>query len=469
MIDNTNLRDIRTARTTAIASTASSAALSHGELLKIRLYLENRIYAYGRTGSGTLYYDRESEGTKLLHMHLVNIALSRGIKDFKQAEELVKHCQFKPILLEGKFLPHKPSIVEVDGLLYPNIWRKPDIQPDESIKCFPFVDHLEKMLGSKEKAQYLINYISLRYQQPDVKPHICFYFYQEKGGYGKSLFAETLEAIFGKSAVTSVGDQSAMNSLSSVDIWTRTWLIVQEMSIKAGSDVYNTIKTMSTSDSTMAARKGEHFKTHKTPAQIMMMSNHAPSFIEANDRRFFISEWSHEFDSDDAKNTYFNHYTRWLKHDGGYEAIAHLLATTDVSGIDIAAAAMMTPEKAKAIGIQADQATTEIKDRIEDNPNQRLFTESEFTDIFQRNSILANAIKHKLAAAGLVRAADCFKDKDSGGKNQNMYFWHRSEDNISRGKGRPAQIIHGNTKWESLVKDDAGYQKELGKTERGWG
>jgi len=109
------------------------------------------------------------------------------------------------------------------------------------------------------------------------------------------LFAETLEAIFGKSAVTSVGDQSAMNSLSSVDKWTRTWLIVQEMSIKAGSDVYNTIKTMSTSDSTMAARKGEHFKMHKTPAQIMMMmmSNHAPSFIEANDRRFFISEWSH--------------------------------------------------------------------------------------------------------------------------------------------------------------------------------
>jgi len=129
----------------------------------------------------------------------------------------------------------------------------------------------------------------------------------------------------------------------------------------------------------------------------------------------------------------------------------------------------MTPEKAKAIGIQADQATTEIKDRIEDNPNQRLFTESEFTDIFQRNSILAKAIKHKLAAAGLVKADACFKDKDSGGKNQNMYFWHRSEDNISRGKGRPAQIIHGSTKWESLVKDDAGYQKELGKTERGWG
>jgi hypothetical protein len=107
------------------------------------------------------------------------------------------------------------------------------------------------MLGSKEKADYLAKMLAYRYQTHEVKvkPHVCFYFYGLVGGYGKSLFASNVEKVFDNIAVMSVMDQTALDSMSAIDMWTRTWVIVQEVDVKKGSTNYNKIKTMTGGDS----------------------------------------------------------------------------------------------------------------------------------------------------------------------------------------------------------------------------
>ena len=107
------------------------------------------------------------------------------------------------------------------------------------------------MLGSKEKADYLAKMLAYRYQAHEVKvkPHVCFYFYGLVGGYGKSLFASNVEKVFDNTAVMSVIDQTALDSMSAIDMWTRTWVIVQEVDVKKGSTNYNKIKIMTGGDS----------------------------------------------------------------------------------------------------------------------------------------------------------------------------------------------------------------------------
>ena len=76
------------------------------------------------------------------------------------------------------------------------------------------------MLGSKEKADYLAKMLAYRYQTHEVKvkPHVCFYFYGLVGGYGKSLFASNVEKVFDNTAVMSVIDQTALDSMSAIDM-----------------------------------------------------------------------------------------------------------------------------------------------------------------------------------------------------------------------------------------------------------
>ena len=113
------------------------------------------------------------------------------------------------------------------------------------------------------KAGYLIRMLAYRYQVHDFtktqKPHVAFYFYG-KQGYGKTIFSTVLHEVFGPSAVMATPDERSLNSMSFVDIFSRTWAVVDEVNIAKGSTDYNAIKTMTGNTRTDAARKGEHFK-----------------------------------------------------------------------------------------------------------------------------------------------------------------------------------------------------------------
>ena len=92
---------------------------------------------------------------------------------------------------------------------------------------------------------------------------------------------------------------------------------------------------------------------HETPAQLVRLSNHAPNFIEPNDRRFFISKWMTHFESQEKKDAYFREYVAWLSKDG-YEAIAGLLEQRDIGHVSVESAAMMTEEKLAVTSLMTD-------------------------------------------------------------------------------------------------------------------
>jgi hypothetical protein len=199
--------------------------------------------------------------------------------------------------------------------------------------------------------------------------------------------------------------------MSGVDLWSRTWLFVEEVDVKKGSTDYNKIKTFVGGNSFDSARKNEHVRRHETPAQLIMFSNSAPTFIEHNDRRFFISRWEHEFSNPQAKTKYFQEYYEWLDREETYPAIAYLLKHRDISHLLIAAPAMMTEEKEQVISLVRDDVVEDIRASVAGS-NGVCFTENSFLEIWLDRGVKPSERKHKLSEAGLSRS-----DKKGDKKN----------------------------------------------------
>ena len=361
---------------------------------------------------------------------------------------------------------------------YPNIWKEPEVKPTEyssiakarskGIGAWRFIDHLQTMLGDTEKdldhkdskAGYLIRMLAYRYQVHDFrrqqKPHVAFFFYG-KQGYGKSIFSTTLNMVFGTTACMVVPDERSLKSLSSVDLFSRTWALVDEVNIVKGSTDYNTIKTLTGGTLTDAERKYENFQERYVPAQLFMFSQHPPTFIEAGDRRFFISKWETDFESDTQKKVYFEDYNHWLQKEGGYEAIAGLLKLTDITGVSLAAHAMITPEKRQVVAMVTDNCAQDIKSKLEEEPLRICWTEDDFLGIFIENEVSKNQRKYKMEEAGLVVQQ---KRKYEGRLSRQFYLRQGWDIRISNGKG--SFLINLKDEFDiRQLKDDSGYNEAM--------
>jgi len=432
---------------------------------ELGIKLAQRYYYIKKSGGQTVYWDSEEGHNNLTKQHLYGTLIAYGLN----GDDVISRCsttvdmtQFKPIILESIYRPYQARVIQKNHHWHPNSWVKPDVKPNASISAQPFQQHLKRMLGSKAKADYLIDMLAYRYQsRTNIKPHVAFYFYGGQG-FGKGIFSSTIEAVFGESAVRTVTDQNALNSMSSVDVWTRTWAIVDEVDVKAGSTCYNNLKTMIGGQSFDSSRKGEHFKKFETPAQLIMNSNHPPTFIEADDRRFFISKWETEFKPTENKTDYFRKYVLWLQHEQGYEAIAGLLAKRDVSKVEISAHAMMTDEKLQVTALMADGVVDEIVNLLDAHAAVNVFDSDMFDDVWRDNETPKAVQKYKLQEAGLVPTLA----KKYEGKNRTL--WTRKGVTLKAANGvAPVLILADGSSVD--LKSDRGYQHVVnGKTIAGW-
>ena len=430
--------------------------------------LAQRYFYLRESGGQKLYWDSEELHTNLTAMHLHGSLAAYGIREkgdqsfAKVCQEIISYTVFRPIILDSIYRPYADTVIQENHHWRPNSWSAPDIKPDASISAVPFVQHLQRMLGSKPKADYLIDMLAYRYQsKTNVKPHVAFYFYGGQG-FGKGIFSSTIEAVFGTTAVRTVREQNDLKSMSGIDVWTRTWAIIDEVDVKAGSSCYNNIKTMTGGQSFDSARKGEHFKRFETPAQLIMNSNHAPTFLEADDRRFFVSKWETEFKPNESKTDYFRQYVSWLENVKGYEAIAGLLAKRDVSKVEISAHAMVTEEKILVTTLMADGSVDEVMGLLEQHENINVFDSNMFDSIWTNHDIAKSVQKHKMLAAGLEPT------QSKRYENQTRTLWTRKGVTLKATNGVASVLILADGSGVDL-KSDLGYQNVVnGKTIAGW-
>jgi len=411
-------------------------------------YLLKRFFFIKRAGGSNIYHDSETGDWTLTKQHLVSNLLHGYDISYADAEQLVSHQQFLPILDRRLFRPDKGRVVKDKGNFYPNLWRPPRANPNPRLSSEPFYQHLIMMLGNKEKANYLIQLLAYKYQRKEGKLHIACYFYGKEGGMGKSLFVdEVLPKVFGEASVISISDPKSLKSKSNVELWTRDWLAIAEADLSLDSAAYTTIKSHTGTSKIDADKKFKDFSLHEIPANLIMLSNNPPSFIEQEDRRFFVSKWQYKFDSPNEKSGYFKIYTDWLFNKGGLEAIAGLLATVKVI-IEPTQAAPITDEKIAAMEISVHPAIEEIRCIVETNVDRKLYKLDNFESLFRKHNIVdTKRYSHMLIEAGLAKQPR-IRPKVNGKQTYANYFtangWVLRTQN-----GKPTVLVRGDVEFDA--------------------
>ena len=436
--------------------------------------LKERFYYLNEQGLQRYFWDSVS-GERLQPMHLFThcrqwLEEAGGDADtfkWRIFEHRLRSEDFTPIVLNPKYRPEQPQVVEVAGNWHPNSWREPEVTvpddttPPEKLWVKPFEEHLLMMLGSQKKVNYLLDLLAYRYQHPDhlthPKPHIACYFYGAPG-MGKGTFLKVLQNVFGETAVRTAADQKELQGGSSVDLWKRTWLVVEEVDVKAGSTDWNKIKGFTGTTSTDAAMKYQHVSKHELPAQLIMFSNSPPTFIEPNDRRFFISKFETEFESDTAKRNHFDSYHKWLDSADAYPAIAYLLKHRDVSKFSLAAEAMMTDEKLAISALVRDSVVDTISAELEAT-EAICFIPSDFDKMWDDHGIKPSQIKHKLSEAGLRKnPSKRYANQLNTKQTRTLEIWTKPGWTLHRKQGQPATLVNTNDGKTMPLVDDSGYR-----------
>ena len=448
--------------------------------------LKQRIFFSRQQGNQAFYYDAETGTFNLTLQHIIQLVIESMPAGYEpgnvhssdnELRGLIKNTHFLPIIREPQYYPGvEAPVVKLNGLYFPNSWRKPICLPkafssiDQARSqdgAAPFIEHLQLMLADTtldldhpdSKAGYLIRMLAYRYQVHDFrdsqKPHIAFYFWG-KQGYGKGIFSTILNNVFGESAVRQVANEGALNSGSQVDVFTGTWAIVDETNITKGSVDYNTIKSSTGQTFIESPRKHEHFKRWYIPAQLIMFSQRPPTFIEPGDRRFFVNRWDTEFESQEAKDDYFRVYNDWLYNGDGFAAIAGLLAATDISPVRIESPPLMTDDKRMVINMVTDYSVTDIIDIIDQHPDQICFLADQFQEVWDKYQIKREQFKYKLEEAGL---SDTGKHRYEG---QHRQFFIRNCYRLPRQQGSKLILEHKHDRSKSTyLADDGGYKSAI--------
>ncbi|NRP37317.1 hypothetical protein XMD579_002158 [Marinobacterium sp. xm-d-579] len=363
-------------------------------------YLAKRFLIAKDSPTVKLYVDT-ADNQKDLQRGAVIGALAHATDiDYELAKEIVENTnQLRYWSGREIYAPNEGVVVNRNHKYHLNLWKPASIKPDANVDATPFVEHLQLALGSNEEVEFVLDFLAYRYQNPKPKhkAHHALYLFSEQQGQGKSLFKDTIMEVFGRDAIRVSSDVKEITGQPSYQFWGRTLLVVEEVKVGADTRLYDSIKALSGMNVMDANPKGRESFEAEIPAQVIMLSNRAPMFIEEHDRRFFVAEWDTGLRGSE-KEEYFTRYIAWLES-GGYEAIAGLLDTRDLSGYKLTAHAPMTPAKSACIEDSIPPAVEELIEFLADNPRSLVFSYSDLKSFLK--DMETTRQKEFLAMAGL--------------------------------------------------------------------
>lgn len=419
--------------------TNNSTSNSNKSLEQTRAYVRSRFMSFGKS-----YYDRITEkrdctaGTIMSVLNEMNFPSQHVWHIHEELRTKSKNqngrMYLQRILTEysglSTYEPNEDAIVVRDGVGYLNAWRPIGYIPTKG-DVEPFLEHLKLVLKDDFKVEFLLDFIAFRMQNPREKATQALYLYGKQGS-GKGTLKNILQDVFGASAVKYAGDSGAVRAIEN---WGRTFFIVDEIEVKKSSADYDRIKALIVEKSMEGRLLYQNHATHQTTSQLIMFSNHSPSFLERDDRRFFVSEWSIPFDIDSEEHAkHFERLHQWIAK--GIPALGYFLLNRDLSNYKPYSAPPMTVEKKKATALAIDSQVEKVLDYLDEHPEQVLFTLDEIKGALGDQYLKESALKHTLTAAGMTKEAHAIVHE-----RKRYRFWIREGWIIDR-KTKPITVVN---------------------------
>ena len=348
---------------------------------------------------------------------VVAVLMNRFQLSLREAQVLLKNTFLNPYSGRSVFRPNTDNkVLNINDKWVLNTYRKPRVEPNPNLSVEPFLHHLKLAIKDDIAIEFLLDFVAYRYQHQHVnsktgKPAHALYIYSTAQGQGKSLFTDVITEIFGASSVKSTTTADALIKQNGYEFWERTWLLADEVKVGDRTRLYDNLKARISKLTDTVDPKNRASMEVELPAQLIMTSNHPPTFIEPDDRRFCIIEWDTGL-RDDAKTDYFDEYVGWL-NTHGYEAIAGLLQTRDVTSYKPMAPPPRTEAKRFAI-LESEEPEVDRVLRLLDK----------YPDVYAFDSYTIDELKlPNKTQRQILRKAGLYKERvNHEGKKPTLYI-----------------------------------------------
>jgi len=383
------------------------------------------------------YFDTSrDELSKFSRADLIRVLRDLGYSDddCTRVDNMIKRRGLRTWSGQQVFRPNEGRILAIgDGMYDVNAWKAVEVRPsanDDDTE--PFETFLKRLVPNDAEREWLIDFLAHRYQRPHVKPAHGAILYGPQGT-GKSTLGDIVGAVYGNTkrvntAEGLVGRFSASN-------WLGLWVVAEEIPVSKGGISYNALKDLITAEKRMGEKKGVDFAVYQTSAALLLCSNTVPSFIEEDDRRFFIVEVPAK-ESRESIESYFQGFRDWLDNRDGYSKIAGFLSRRDISGYSPMAAPLVTESKKQLIGLVKTGLEQQVCDWFDDL-GANVVSEEDFHRAFEPKK--PEELRYAVKKAGWLK----FDGPDKGRISINgtkKHLLYRSGTKIVPHKGKSAEF-----------------------------
>lgn len=354
---------------------------------EIKRDAKQRFFIQGAgIGNGIRFYDVVSDIDGLTVYNVYEWMVERCFEPHRIALKIIPYTYWHSLTNLTLYRPGRNRVIKEGDHHFKNSWREPEIKPQQASPLKPFLDFMNSAFG-EESAKYIIKWLAWQYQKPLEKPPTALYIYGPQGC-GKGTIAYIIRKIFGDSAVKIVADQSKFKSMNVVELLTATILVIDEIDISIGSELANKLKSLISNAKLDSDLKGKGFSNFEIPANIIMLSNNAPTHLEKDDRRYYV-KFMQPKDS-----SYFDTFYEYLDN-GGLESIAYYLnGPSLIEDMAIGDRPPETDEKRLAMGLATKADIIEVESFLEAHEDKIIFLPKHFKELIDENRMthIANEV-----------------------------------------------------------------------------
>jgi hypothetical protein len=192
--------------------------------------------------------------------------------------------------------PGSPRLIWNNGAVAVNKWSAPIYRAHcSTIADFSVVAaFFDAIFPVPEERAMVVNWLSWNLQNEADKPGWSLFLYSKRKGTGKSTFCSLITKLFGETNSVTQNNVNKLTAQFNTTLLSSKLVVSEEVELKQGSTQSNSLKTLITEKTILAERKGMEAEQVEQRCCFLFTSNHLPTWIEADDRRYYIIEVDHD-------------------------------------------------------------------------------------------------------------------------------------------------------------------------------
>jgi hypothetical protein len=192
--------------------------------------------------------------------------------------------------------PGETRLIWENGAVSVNKWQPPAYRGlGVSDADFGIAGRLINVLFPRERERAMVvNWLAWNLQNEEDKPGWSLFLYSKSKGTGKSTFCTLAAKLFGEANSVSQNNVTKLTSQFNTTALNSKLVISEEIQLRQNSTQSNSLKTLITEKAILAERKGMEAERLEQGCCFLFTSNHLPTWIEADDRRYYVVEVDHD-------------------------------------------------------------------------------------------------------------------------------------------------------------------------------